>query len=1236
MMRRKKTTRDNNSQLKSSNNDKKKDSSNKKKRNNTNKSQNKPLVKNENLKKNNEKSTNDNNKQNELPKPDVINENIQLSKTANTNKFFSDPIDMNVNIFDELEYHCDCCPIELISYSTANEHYNSFNHDNMSVVNFPIKENIKCYSCDDNSLSKLKIILVDGKKLISCCTACLENANLDHLIYSFSSNETLFKYIDHLYRLSSLKCFNCNTKENLCVDDDLTCYCLSCVDPKTNIVKQSDPLFLSKLFNDEHYNDFQNIIYLQQNENGHDISNNQSSTDLSKKNEEIKQESKVKEDKQQKSLISNAKTNEQSDLKSAQKENKATTTTANDKVLKALDLKMKGESIKKLNLNKNQKQKLQQLFELETSKSKKIDKSNKKENSIINQSQDERRAEKRSFESLERKKKGSSTKDLNLGKNQKSKPEKQVEKSQMKDKNSSASSTKSIEKSSNTSINNNKKEKITNTKPQSEQIAKINPKILQALELRKNNLSIKHLGLKSYQKEKVEKLYKEYKLDMSKTTTKKQTSSKESTPTNKTTTTKVTEPNDFRTEAGIQTKFQILKNTIKKTLPDGVKLKFDNLSEYYNYLTYCLLLEELHAENICSEVEFEWIDETTCNMLGSTKTWFDLYVNADKHHLKKQPFIKNQPIFIFRKSDAQLDWDEIPEFWCAFISSNKLTSNFKSKHGRQLKKPPRRVTTNKSKLESAFFLKLYDWNASKFPVNENGRNFVFLPGGNILGRILNSMKNVENGDFINLILGTKPIKQIKFNNVIKNYHNQLNDSQKEALQSVLNNSITILQGPPGSGKTSTIYEIILKLLSELNYYPILVVAASNLAVDNIAEKLIDKYKDRIVRITSLSKEREYDKNHRLGSVCLHNKVSDILPPNMKEVERNLRRDASSVSFKQFQKYLDTCAKYSEQFVKQANIIFSTTVGIAGPHLKNLKSLPVVIMDEATQSSEPSTLIPLGAKGCKKIVLVGDTAQLSVFTRVKSLEMSLFERVLSNGTYKGNHMLDTQYRMHPDISSYPRRKFYDNKLKDGITEEQRKIPGIKYPVYFFDHQGIGATESKFFSVTGEELGFSWINPKEVQYIETMIVRLMTEKNILPSKIGIMTGYAAQRDLLVKTLEKNEIINPNHLKTTMTVDKEDLSDKKNVTVCTVNGIIIATVDAFQGREMDFVLLSCVRSNENGNIGFMSDKRRMNVALTRAKYSFIICGNANTLSSNILWKEYIEELRSKNYVKENLNDY
>ncbi|GAV26759.1 hypothetical protein PMKS-000215 [Pichia membranifaciens] len=687
------------------------------------------------------------------------------------------------------------------------------------------------------------------------------------------------------------------------------------------------------------------------------------------------------------------------------------------------------------------------------------------------------------------------------------------------------------------------------------------------------------------------------------------------------------------TDLKIEDKFERLKQIVKATLPKDIRLQFDDLNEYYSYLSYSLFLEELYAQDVCTDVNFEWKGESECIMTGPTKKWFDMYVNDDVHHLKKHPFTRDQPIFIIRKSEASLRWDSPPEFWLAHVSSSSLAKIGKRGKSAKVKK---HAVLKKTNQVSTFTLKLYHWNDRKFPVRERGDQFAFLPGSNVVGRILNSMNKIENESFKKLILGKEKIKRINFHNKIGKYFNVLNDSQKNALQSALNNTVTILQGPPGSGKTSTIYEIILQLLTQLHYYPILVVAASNLAVDNIAEKLMGEHKDIILRITSLSKEKEYPETHSLGSICLHNKISQVLPPNLKDIENRLKRNASQVSSSEFSKYLDACQQYGSQIVKQANIIFATTAGIAGPYLKKVKRMPVIIMDEATQSSEPSTLIPLGAQGCNKVILVGDTAQLSVFTRVKSLEMSLFQRVLENGTYEDPFMLDTQYRMHPDISHFSRRKFYGNKLKDGITAENRRMEGIKYPVYFFDHQGVGASETKMFSASGEEFGFSWVNKKEVNYIERILEKLIVDHHVPPSTIGVMTGYAAQRELIVKALENNKVINPNENKTRKYVDKEDLSEKKNVTVCNVNGIIVATIDAYQGREMNFVLLSCVRSNEGGNIGFMSDKRRMNVALTRAKYSFIICGDAKCMSSNGLWKEYIEELQDKGFVKQSINDY
>ena len=1015
------------------------------------------------------------------------------------------PLDLNIGIYDTLEFNCDCCPVELNGFKPATFHCEEFEHFNMSVSYNSMTDSIKCQSCGDIEINELNAILINHNNVGIVCTSCLANSGYDSLIYSIShdQNESVLKFVDHMYRLRSLKCTSCDSIDNLKISEDIIPYCLKCISNDKDLQNETfftfdDPLFLYKVFEDDVYESFKNSINLD------------GSSEKSEKSGKLE--------------------------KSKKAEN--------------------SENSKKVEKSKKAEK---------AEKSKKSEKSEKSKPVVTSLNTTEQSSSKN-----EKKKKKSK------GTTETPAPAKQQQKV-------STESTKSKSKSkSQTGLNQQQSSSI--------------PKAPAA----------KTSKQKQQQPEK----------------------SKASKPS------RFDTYNDFTPEElSIEQKFEKLKQIVKDTLPRDNRLKFDNMDEYLDYLTYSLLLEELYSVDFCSDVELIWKNNAECVMTGSTQTWFDMYVSEDMTHLKKHPFKRDQPIFIIRKEDMNLDWYTKPEFWAATVVGSTLAK--RGKRGKT-EKVKRNAYSNRGSYTSSFDLKLFPWNSTPFPVNENGENFAFLPASVVLGRVMNSMNQIENKEFINLILGKTKVKKIKFNNKIKKNFNILNDSQKTALQSALNNSITILQGPPGSGKTSTIYEIILQLIDQLSYYPILVVAASNLAVDNIAEKLMPQYKDKILRIVSASKEKEYSRDHPLGSVCLHHKISDVLPDNIFNIGAKLKKDYSNVKPLEFGKYLDSCKRYEKQFINQANIIFATTTTLAGPSLKEIKKMPVIIMDESTQSSEPSTLIPLGAKGCKKVIFVGDTAQLSVFARVKSLEMSLFQRVIENGTYENVEMLDTQYRMHPDISEFSREQFYNGELKDGITAEDRKKEGIKYPVYFYDHQGIGAKESKKFSVSGEEFGFSWVNTKEVEYIERMVVKLIVEHKVKPSTIGIMTGYAAQRELIVKTLENNKIINPSHVKTNVTIDKEDITDKKNVTVCNVNGIIVATVDAFQGREMDFVLMSCVRSNSEGNIGFMSDKRRMNVAFTRAKYSFIICGDAKCLSNNNLWKKYIEKQRAKGYVKNSLNDY
>lgn len=688
----------------------------------------------------------------------------------------------------------------------------------------------------------------------------------------------------------------------------------------------------------------------------------------------------------------------------------------------------------------------------------------------------------------------------------------------------------------------------------------------------------------------------------------------------------------LESEEPLMSKMNKLKELVRTT--DSGKIRFKNINEYFQYFTYNLFLEELFETEICPEIELEWDknDPNDCTLKADMKTLFDYYVDDQMKHLKKHPFASEQPIFILRKSEIL---DKKPEIWATYVSNRAIMQ--RGKGGKLKKKFTKNAVVKKDYQKANIELTAFDWNETPLPVKENGKNFAILPGSNVMGRIMNGMGNLTNPFFKSLLLGNEPIKKIKFNNKLNYVSDALNDSQKDAIQTALNNRVTILKGPPGSGKTSTIYELIMQLLNQFNSYPILVVAASNLAVDNIAEKLLKDHKKDLLRITSITKESEYSTNHHLGDICLHNKISQNMSDRCKDIQRRMRYDRKSISSSEFNKYMDETMSIGLSLVNNSRVILSTTVGIGGPYLKNLKELPVIIMDEATQSSEPASLIPLAAQGCKRIIFVGDEKQLSSFTRVKPLEMSLFERVLKSGLYSQPCMLNTQYRMHPEISEFPRNEFYQGQLLDGVTKEQKSLNGIKYPLFFIDHSGLGMRETREFSRNGEEYGFSWGNKGEVSIVERVIEKLIVEKGIKREDIGVMTGYSAQRELITKALEKNLVINPNNEKITQSIDKEDLGKSKTLTTCIVNGVIISTVDAFQGREKKVVIMSCVRSNLKNEVGFLKDYRRMNVAFTRAKNSFIIIGDSETLENgDPMWKGYIEKIKEKGFLKRDINEY
>ena len=649
----------------------------------------------------------------------------------------------------------------------------------------------------------------------------------------------------------------------------------------------------------------------------------------------------------------------------------------------------------------------------------------------------------------------------------------------------------------------------------------------------------------------------------------------------------------------------------------NLKLSYDSLDEYFREMSFNVFLED-QLTNVLYIIEpedllIEWYqDQDKKNnqfkvSIPMKPEVMDRFLSDTFKKLKKDPFQKDQAMFLILG-------DEIPWY-------GKVATVDSVKTGRN------RKTSKVSHVEMVIVL--YKWNNQPLPKTVHAQHLKLLPASIPVSRIFNAMDKFSNPSFIKMLLGKEPIKQISFNNRV-NFSSRLNDSQKAAIQSVLNNKISVVQGPPGTGKTSAIYETITQLLESLNTYPILVVAASNIAIDNIAEKLLPKHANLILRIVATSKEREYNKDHPLAKICLHHKIYNAMSMKQQEVQNDIRR-GTGVSATAYKKFMQEKFQITSQQVAQAKVILTTTVVAGGNQLKSIAKCPVVIMDEATQSSEPSTLIPLAVAGAEKFVFVGDQKQLSCFSLIPSLSTSLFERVLLNGTYKQPHMLDTQYRMHPAISEFPRRKFYEEKLIDGIDAEARKMDGIpEIPLYFWDTKG-AAREQSVRNLLREDRGYTFTNREEVSYIQQVLKNLIIEKGIQRENIGVVTPYSGQRDLISSVLVKDDIINPTNEELQVEVDIDDITnDSKPVSIHIVSGIMIASIDAFQGREKDFMIMSCVRSNKQGTIGFLKDERRLNVALTRARYGLIMVGDVECLKkSDKLWKEYMEYLEEKKMI-------
>ncbi|GMQ01759.1 hypothetical protein CsSME_00048288 [Camellia sinensis var. sinensis] len=378
---------------------------------------------------------------------------------------------------------------------------------------------------------------------------------------------------------------------------------------------------------------------------------------------------------------------------------------------------------------------------------------------------------------------------------------------------------------------------------------------------------------------------------------------------------------------------------------------------------------------------------------------------------------------------------------------------------------------------------------------------------------------------------------------------------------------------------------------------VLVCAPSNSALDEIVWRLLN---------TGIRDENDRPYNPKIVRIGLksHHSVHTVSMDYL--VEQKL----AGMDFQTTDKHKHGGAGRERDSIRasvldEAAIVFST-LSFSGSTLfsKLNRSFDVVIIDEAAQAVEPATLVPL-ANGCKQVFLVGDPVQLpatviSPIAEQFGYGMSLFKRFQRAG-YKVV-MLKTQYRMHPEIRSFPSREFYNGVLEDGSdvkSETKRKWHDFRCfgPFCFFDiHEGKESQPS----------GGSWVNEDEVDFVlvlyRTMVTRYPELKS--NSRLAIISPYRHQVKLFRERFQD-----------TFGVESNKLVD-------------INTVDGFQGREKDVAIFSCVRSSKDRSIGFVSDFRRMNVGITRARSSVLVVGSASTLKrGDKHWKSLVESAEQRN---------
>lgn len=431
----------------------------------------------------------------------------------------------------------------------------------------------------------------------------------------------------------------------------------------------------------------------------------------------------------------------------------------------------------------------------------------------------------------------------------------------------------------------------------------------------------------------------------------------------------------------------------------------------------------------------------------------------------------------------------------------------------------------------------------------------------------------------------------------------LNPTQETAVNEVLwAKDVAVVHGPPGTGKTTTLVEAIYETLRKETQ--VLVCAQSNMAVDWISEKLVDhgvpvlrignptRVNDKMLSFTY---ERRFENHPEYPELwAIRKSIRDIR-------EKKQRGDSAHQKIARLRERAQELEmRIHESLMNEARVVACTLVGSANKILVGQK-FSTLFIDEAAQALEPACWIAI--RRAHRIVLAGDHQQLPATVKCyeaqkQGLGKTLMERIVEN-VPSAVTLLRVQYRMHEQIMHFSSNWFYEGKVECAPEIKYRSILDYDTPIMWIDSPSpeafVGSNHGR---INREEAELTLTTLSA--YVEKIGCQRYIDEHL---DVAIITPYRLQAQYLRSLLKKNETLRP---------------IRKSISV--------NTVDGFQGQERDIVLISLVRSNEHGQIGFLNDLRRMNVAITRARMKLIIIGDSATLTHHPFYRElkkYVDSL-------------